>query len=203
MLPETYHLPALVLLVVGGFLACFFGYKLFRFVLGLYGFIVGAFVGVWLTTGDSTGVQVAAAIGGGLLGALLLWAVYFLAVAVIGAGLGALLAQTIFVSLARDPYIVVTVLFAVIGAVGAIIFQRYLIIVVTALGGAWTLVAGVMALVGDERARTAIVTGEAWLAYPMHVALEQRGVMVAWGLLSLAGVLVQLQQSSRRRRGRR
>ena len=42
MLPASYATPTAAVLALGGLLACFAGYRLFRFVLGLYGFIVGA-----------------------------------------------------------------------------------------------------------------------------------------------------------------
>ena len=42
MLPAAYQLPAAVVLIVGGLVACFFGYRLFKFVLGIFGFILGA-----------------------------------------------------------------------------------------------------------------------------------------------------------------
>ena len=44
MLPAaTYQAPAaIVLLIAGGFLACFSGYRLFKVVLGVFGFIIGA-----------------------------------------------------------------------------------------------------------------------------------------------------------------
>ena len=42
MLPHAYELPAALVLVLGGALSCFAGYRLFRIVLGIYGFILGA-----------------------------------------------------------------------------------------------------------------------------------------------------------------
>ena len=42
MLPHSYELPAAILLVLGGALSCFAGYRLFKIVLGIYGFILGA-----------------------------------------------------------------------------------------------------------------------------------------------------------------
>ena len=42
MLPQSYELPAAILLVLGGAVASFAGYRLFRFVLAIYGFILGA-----------------------------------------------------------------------------------------------------------------------------------------------------------------
>ena len=40
MLPHSYELPAAILLVLGGALSCFAGYRLFRIVLGIYGFVI-------------------------------------------------------------------------------------------------------------------------------------------------------------------
>ena len=42
MLPVTYQFPAAIALVLGGLISCFFGYRLFKFVLGIFGFILGA-----------------------------------------------------------------------------------------------------------------------------------------------------------------
>ena len=42
MLPAAYQLPAAAVLLVGGFVSCFLGYRLFKFVLGVFGFIIGA-----------------------------------------------------------------------------------------------------------------------------------------------------------------
>ena len=44
MLPASYAAPTAAILAVGGLLACFAGYRLFRLVLGIYGFILGAMV---------------------------------------------------------------------------------------------------------------------------------------------------------------
>jgi len=44
MLPHGYELPAALLILLGGTLACFAGYRLFRVVLALYGFIFGALI---------------------------------------------------------------------------------------------------------------------------------------------------------------
>ena len=37
MLPASYQMPAAVVLLIGGIVACFFGYRLFRVVLSLTG----------------------------------------------------------------------------------------------------------------------------------------------------------------------
>ncbi len=42
MLPASFQVPAAVVLILGGLLSCFAGYRVFRVVLGIYGFILGA-----------------------------------------------------------------------------------------------------------------------------------------------------------------
>ena len=42
MLPASLQMPAAIVLVAGGLLSCFAGYRVFRVVLGIYGFILGA-----------------------------------------------------------------------------------------------------------------------------------------------------------------
>ena len=49
------------------------------------------------------------------------------------------------------------------GATAAMYLQRYFIIVFTAFGGAWTLIVGVMALLGDRTALAAAAAGDVWL----------------------------------------
>ena len=44
---------------------------------------------------------------------------------------------------------------SVLGAIGAMVLQRYVIIVATAFGGAWTIIVGALALAGDRGARAA------------------------------------------------
>jgi hypothetical protein len=70
--------------------------------------------------------------------------------------------------------------------------QRYFIIVGTGFGGAWTLIVGAMALIGDRRAMSAAAAGDVWVAYPLDPAPGQRWVPIAWIVLGLIGTAVQL-----------
>ena len=70
--------------------------------------------------------------------------------------------------------------------------QRYFIIVFTAFGGAWTMIVGAMALVGDRTALKAATSGDVWVAYPLNPAPGQRWVPIVWIVLSLIGAAVQV-----------
>ena len=86
--------------------------------------------------------MVIAALVGGIVGALLLLAAYFVGVALVGAGLGALTANLIWTQIEGDPHPFVVILFSVAGALLATWLQRYVIILGTAFGGAWTIIVG-------------------------------------------------------------
>jgi hypothetical protein len=88
--------------------------------------------------------------------------------------------------------VLVVVLFAIAGAVLSMYLQRYVVIVGTAFGGAWTLIVGGMGLAGDRLARTAAAAGTVWVAYPLDPAPGHRWVPIVWILLGLAGCAVQL-----------
>jgi hypothetical protein len=133
-----------------------------------------------------------AAVVGGLAGAGVLIAAYFVGVAIVGAGLGALIANLLFAAGERDPHFLVVMFAAVIGAAGAIYLQRYFIIVGTGFGGAWTLIVGALALIGDRTALAAAASGDVWVAYPLNPAPGQRWLPIAWVALGLIGVAVQM-----------
>ena len=192
MLPVSYQLPAAIVLLLGGIAACFFGYRFFRIVLAVFGFILGAMAASSVMgVTDTTQMVIAAAVGG-VIGAGIMFAAYVVGVALIGAGLGAAAAHLAFSLRDREPTVVVVVLCALAGAVAATYLKRYFIIVGTGFGGAWTILVGAMALVGYEGALAAARTGRVWVAYPLSPAPGQRWVPVAWIVLALIGTTVQL-----------
>jgi hypothetical protein len=199
MLPHSYELPAAVFLVLGGTLSCFAGYRLFKIVLAIYGFILGASIasstmGVTNTTG-----QLIAAIVGGVAGALVLVFAYFVGIALIGAGLGALVAQISWGYFGTgDPPAALVIVLAIFGAIGAMLLQRYVIIVATAFGGAWTLILGAIALAGSH-AGTSTRLADVWILYPMTPPPDQKWVPIAWIALGLVGTAVQMGITARRR----
>jgi hypothetical protein len=202
MLPQSYELPAAILLVLGGALSCFAGYRLFKIVLGIYGFVLGAMLasstmGVTNTTG-----MIVASLVGGVCGALLLMFAYFIGIALVGAGLGALVAHVAWSSVGKggDPPAVAVVLLSILGSICAMFLQRYVIVVATAFGGAWTVIVGGLAVSGDRGAARAASAGNVWILYPTSPAPGQRWVPVAWIVLGLIGTVVQLGMSKRKKK---
>jgi hypothetical protein len=210
MVPASFHTPAALALAAGGALACFFGYRLFRLVLAVFGFILGAFAATSMFGAGSSVPTVVMAVVGGLAGAGLLMAAYFVGVALVGAGLGAAAANLLFTAQGREPTVLMVVLFSIAGAVGSMYLQRYFIIVGTAFGGAWTLVVGALAMAGDRAAMAAASAGKIWVLYPLNPAPGRTWVSVVWIVLGVIGLGVQLGWTAgnsgrvgRRKRNRR
>lgn len=192
MLPASYQLPAAIVLVIGGIVACFFGYRLFRIVLAIAGFILGGFIASSIFGMSDTGPMLIAFVVGGLLGAGVLIAAYFVGVALIGAGLGAFVANLLFAAGDTAPNFLAVVFMSIIGAAAAMYLQRYFIIVGTGFGGAWTMIVGVMAIIGDEAAMAAAASGDVWVVYPLDPAPGREWLPWAWLALGAIGTAVQL-----------
>jgi hypothetical protein len=191
MLPASLQTPAAVILLLGGLLACFAGYRVFRIVLGIYGFILGALLASSIVGTEHTLWTILASLGFGLIGALILIGAYFVGVALIGAGLGAGLANVIWAWIGGEPHVIVVIVLAIAGALGALALQRYVIIVATAFGGAQTTVVGAAAILGN-RAAAESAARTVYSVYPLDPMPGTSMDAGASLILGIAGVLVQL-----------
>jgi hypothetical protein len=196
MLPASFQLPAALILLVGGLLSCFAGYRVFRVVLGIYGFILGALLASSAVGAEQTLWMIGAAVVGGLIGALILIAAYFVGVALIGAGMGAALAHVLWSSMGREPGMIVVIVLSILGALGALWMQRYVIIVATAFGGAQTAIVGGVALMGNTGAAETAARA-VYRVYPLDPLPGTQWDLIGWLALGLAGVVVQLAITAR------
>ena len=201
MLPQSYELPVAILIVLGGAVACVAGYRLFKTVLAIYGFIFGAMLASSFMGASNTAGMIAAALVGGIIGAFVLVLAYFVGIALVGAGIGALVAHFGWGYVGHgDPPAVALILLPVVGAVGAMFVQRYVIIATTAFGGAWTVVAGGMAIAAARAADRASKVGDVWIFYPTAVPPGQRWVPIVWIVLGLIGLVIQLGVTGKKRK---
>lgn len=199
MLPQAYELPAALFLLLGGAVSCFAGYRLFKIVLGIYGFILGAGLASSAMGASNTAGMVIAALVGGFAGALILIFAYFIGIALVGAGLGALVVHVAWrYAHPGDPPAIAVIVLAILGAIGAMLLQRYVIIFATAFGGAWTMMLGGLAVAGD-RAVAGSARAGAWILYPLSPARGAAWVPIAWIVLGLAGSAVQLGRMGRKK----
>ena len=153
---EGFLLGIIALLVGAGF--CFYGFKFFLILLPLWAFVAGFAAGAQAMSvlfGDGFLATVTGWVIGFLTGAVFavisyLW--FWAAVVILGAlvgyqlGVGAMA----LINLHGFGAVAVGVIVAVVFAVGTIVLgvPRALVVALTALGGAATMVAGVLLIVG-------------------------------------------------------
>lgn len=191
-MPAAYQVPAAIALVVGGAVACFFGYRLFRVVLSIFGFILGGLMASALVGPSDTTWMIGAWLVGGLAGMALLYAGYYVGVALSGAALGAVLSHLAFSLSGQDPPFLIVLIASVLGAVASMYLQKHVIVLFTAFGGAWTLIVGAMALLGNRTAMAAADSGNVWVIYPLNPAPGQGWLPYAWVILGIIGAATQL-----------
>ena len=200
MLPHNYELPAAITLILGGVVTCFAGYRLFRVVLGIYGFILGAMMASSVMGANNTAFMIGGAVVGGLLGAVVLMFAYWVGVALAGAGLGALIGHLLWTQFkVGDPPVLGMIAVAIAGAFSAMLLQRYVIILGTAFAGAWTVVIGGANALAARGLPRGVPVPEVWVLYPTSLP-EQRWAPLLWILLGLIGSGVQLSRATGRRR---
>lgn len=195
----SFQTPAAIVLLLGGLLACFAGYRVFRIVLAIYGFILGALLASSFMGAEQTLWMVVTWIAGGVAGALILLVAYFTGVALLGAGIGAAAAHMIFAALKSEPGVLVLIVFSVAGALAALALQRYVIIVATAFGGAQTALVGAAALMGDSGAAQAAARA-VYRVYPLDPMPSTHWDATAAIVLGAIGLLVQLAVTAKGRK---
>jgi len=176
--------------VAFGVVTCFAGYRIFRLVLSIVGFIIGASIGLALASGGTQLAQILIALFAGIIGAIVMNALYFVGVVIAGALLGALLASILAGALGMDAGIVVLAAGAVVGGVVALLLNRLMVILSTAFGGAAAIVYGVSLLFPGAGAFAPIGI------LPGASSGEQSTALLAvWIVLGVIGFAVQYRAS--------
>jgi hypothetical protein len=198
MIPGGYATWVAILFVAGGLITCFAGYRLFRFVLGLYGFFAGAMIGSSSVDPSSTLAVIMGFIVGGVVGAVLMVLAYFVAVGLVGAALAATLLHFGWKLIGGDPPTLLVIIVCVIGAVVALQIQRWVVIVGTAIGGAWTAMTGIGAFMGEPKTMTAATSApNMWVVYPLDLMPPTTWLVAGWVVLALVGMVVQMKTTTK------
>jgi len=182
-----------VLVLMAGFVVCFFGYRLLRFTLGLAGFCVGLALGLavaGLIPGISQVLTIILGIVCGIIGAVLATLLYKVGVFLLGAGAGALVAGIVVTATGWHYPMLARLLAAVAGGILTLFLERPLVSVLSAFAGGWGIAFGAFSLLGWH-----------------HVAAGAKfppanyGLMIAcWLVLGLVGAGVQLRSGGRKKK---
>ena len=199
MASVSLHIPVAIILLGGGLLACFLGYRLLRILLAVYGFVAGVIIAtLFVEQFEETWMAVLVTIGAGLAGSVLATVAYLAGVGLLGAALGAVALNVAWSYRGGEPEVWLVLVACFAGALVALALRRYVIIVGTSFGGAWTTLVGGLALAGNSAA-VAAASGDVQKLYPMVPASSQKWFVAGWFGLGALAVLVQLRGMSRRR----
>ena len=145
---SSLHDLAVAGLIAFGLVQTFFGYRLFRILIGVIGALIGYYYApqiVLHATGNtpSAAVSVLAGVGLAVAFALVAWYVFRFAVFAWGSALGFVAGIAAF---GLQPWIAVLI-GLLVGAL-ALLFQRVLVVLLTAVHGAWLAVSGIAFFIG-------------------------------------------------------
>ena len=142
------------LAIAVGVLACFWGYRIVKVILGIMGF-AGGFVGGWtaaasLAPGHDVIALVSALLGGVIGGVLCVW-LYFLGIFLLGASAGVVVAGAVFAGMGHEAQPIFLVVSAVSFGLLALALQKFMIIVSSAFSGSYLIAAGLLRLASSGR----------------------------------------------------
>ncbi|MCD6595703.1 DUF4203 domain-containing protein [bacterium] len=150
-----------IIYILIGLILLLFGYKLFNGSIFLLGFLVGAICGVLIlaTFTMSLIFLILGALIGGLLGAMIFKFAKIAVFIILGGLLGAMLGQMLYQSLSQFPQWIVITAFTIIFAILAVLLRKPAVIAASALVGATLLVMGVVQIITEIDAISAIKSG--------------------------------------------
>jgi MFS family permease len=193
-LPEDVRNIIIALSILVGALQCFFGYRIFKVILGLTGFLLGGTLAgaIGYAISQEQAVALLAGLVGGFIGAALIVALYFIGVFLIGALLGGVLGTALFAVAESNPEPAVVLVLAVIAGIIAVIFQKFMIIVSTAFGGAWAVVTGIAHFTTG-----AVDPGNLERMF-RSAGSHLYAILLCWLALGIVGVVVQYKSAPRK-----
>lgn len=184
------------LLIIWGLLDCFFGYRVFKFTVGLFGIAAGAVLGHQLCV-EVLGIAGAARwIGlgiGAIVGGVLAFGLYLVGVFILGFSFGFMFAPAFFQQSSELTMLAIGVGAGLICGIIAVVAQRLIISICTAWSGAIRVILGV-AFFSEG------LDWSFYAAYPQQVGVllsERRWMLVVFLALGAAGLFAQFAGGKR------
>lgn len=145
--------PLIFFLIAFGFINCFFGYRLFKALLPIWGAFIGFILGYTIIE-DLVSNHIlatgAGGVAGGIMGSLLFTSIYFFGVFAIGALFAITLTKTALVPVQAELKFLISLGAGLVGGLLALLAQKIVIIMSTAFTGATALLSAVFAFRGYE-----------------------------------------------------
>ncbi len=187
-----------IALIASGVITCFWGYRLFKVVLGVTGFVTGGALAWTVLTAAGYGqmVTIAGTLLAALLGGLAMFSLFFAGVFLFGCAMGLLMAVVILSALGGELNVVAVSIFSLVNGLVTLWFRKVLVVASTALTGAWSVVSGVAYFAGDLDLVGALSEPE---------LLRTQGglyyaVLALWFLIGISGIAVQMRAQRKRKK---
>jgi hypothetical protein len=185
----------IIIMLVAGFLNCFFGRRFLKVILIFWGFIMGAGLVGYLFFNffqSNQTIAYAAAIIGGILGASLLGAFVKVGVFALGALLGYTVGSVLASTGQIPPQLPILLGLGFVGGVLALFMERTVIILATALSGAWLIMLGLASFLGTQFNLLSIIKEPIIL---QQLDRKYLILFLIWVFLSLFGTWIQFQMT--------
>lgn len=182
------------LCILVGALQCFFGYRIFKFILGLTGFLLGGALSgvIGFSFSQEEAFALLAGLVGGFIGATLMVTLYYAGIFLIGGLFGGILGTVLYAVAESNPEPAVLLILAVLAGVSALIFQKFMIIVSTGFGGAWGVVIGMVYFITD-----AVDLSNLDQTFRSGGSLLY-AILLCWLALGIVGVIVQYRSEPKK-----
>lgn len=180
-----------VLIIVWGLLDCFFGYRVFRFTVGLLGIAAGAVLGHQFFVeilGIADGARWIGFAIGAIAGGILAFGLYLVGVFILGFSIGFMFAPAFWQGSSELTMLAIGAGAGLVCGLVALMAQRLLVSACTAWGGAIRIVLGVAFFTED-------LDWSFYAAYPQQIGVllsERPWMLVVFLALGAAGFLAQL-----------
>lgn len=185
-----------ILLIAWGALDCFYGYRIFKIILGFQGLFVGGGLTLWFTHGfmaEYAPWVVLATLAGAAIGAFLFVLLYFIGVFILGAMVVAAAVWFGGAAAGVQVPLILVIIVAVAGGVVAAVFRRFVIVVCTALSGAEVIVV-VFSLFAVGEGAFEIIENPHQTGSVVYLLF-----FVCWAVVASAGIIVQFEVTARKR----
>ena len=174
-----------------GLLTCFLGYRLLKLTLGIMGAITGAGGGWavgWSVAPGNSGLILACAVVGAIIGIVLYLWLFYLGLFLLGASCGGIVAAALLNAAGSQPQPVPVLAVALVFGMLALLMRKSMIIVSTAFSGSYLVAAGLFHLISNVHARSPLWLDPAQAGSPGVLGYV---FLVFWLFLGAAGASFQ------------
>lgn len=187
-----------LVITIFGAVNCFSGYRLFKILLAVTGFLIGANISWTIALNVTDGSKIIAiisAILGGIIGALIVSLLYFVGIFFFGAFFAYFLGSMFLSMFADNSPLLFLIISSILGGIIALFLQKLIIIMATSIGGAWYIILGISKFFGISMMNAQTIINIHGLNLQNK---NQIFIFLIWLILSISGIIIQFAKTSRK-----